>query len=205
MKRFKIKLFLWLISIVMICVGLLCFFAVRIRPVIVTATRGYAQNTVSQVIDEEVKKIMLEEFLSYEKITIITRDSSGNVTSVSTNGALINKFTNNLGMAIGDRLDEISMVENHIPLGNIFGIDLFSGMGPDVPVKFFPISVTNADITHEFEESGINQTLHTINLVVSVDMAIMLPLARNSVTVSSSMPIAQTLIVGRVPDAFLKK
>ena len=200
MKRFKIKLALWAISVLMLSIGFLYFFAIRIRPVIVTATQGYAQ-----VIDEEVKKIMLEEFLSYEKITIITRDTSGNVTSVSTNGALINKFTNNLGISIGDRLDEISMVENHIPLGNIFGIDLFSGMGPDVPVKFFPISVTNADITHEFEESGINQTLHTINLVVSVDMAIMLPLARNSVTVSSTMPIAQTLIVGKVPDAYLKR
>ena len=180
-------------------------FSVCLRPSIVQVTQSYAKNEVSQIIDSEVQKVMLEEFFSYDKIVIISRDDKGNVTSVSTNGTLINKFTNDLGIAIGDELDKISMVKKYVPLSNMLGLNILSGLGPKIPVRFYPLSVTNADISHTFENAGINQTLHTVNLTVSVEMEVLIPMAHSSLRIESGMPISQTLIVGVVPNAYLNR
>lgn len=205
MKSFKKLLAFILIALGMLSFVLIFAFTKYLRPRIVSLSQSFAENEVSMVIDREVKKLMLEEFLSYDKITIITRDGSGRVTSISANSVLINNFANELDIKIGDRIDKSELIENKVYLSGLIGSELFSGMGPKVPIRFQPVSVTHADITHTFEEAGINQTLHTITLIVSVDIEILLPFAHSTMTVKSEMPVAQTLIVGTVPDAYFNK
>ena len=108
-------------------------------------------------------------------------------------------------MKIGDVIEKNERFENNVYLSSLVGFDLFAGIGPKIPIRFEPLSVTHADITHSFEETAINQTLHTIILTVSIDIEILLPFAYSSITVESQMPIAQTLIVGSVPDAYFNK
>ena len=199
-----------LLAFILIISGILLFvflfvFTKYLRPRILTISRNYAENEVSMIIDEEIKRIMLEEFLSYDKITIINRDSSGRVTSISANSVLINNFANELDIKIGDKIDSREVIENKVYLSSLIGSDLFSGIGPKIPIRFQPVSVTHADITHKFEEAGINQTIHTIMLMITVDVEILLPLAHSVISVKSEMPIAQTLIVGTVPEAYFNK
>lgn len=205
MKSFK-----RLLAFILVISGILLFvfaflFTKYLRPRILSISQSYAENEVSMIIDEEVKRIMLEEFLSYDKITIINRDSSGRVTSISANSVLINNFANELDIKIGERIDNKDLIENKVYLSALIGSELFSGIGPKIPIRFQPISVTHADITHRFEEAGINQTIHTITLLITVDIEILLPLAHSVITVKSEMPIAQTLIVGTVPEAYFNK
>lgn len=203
----KLKKFIALILIASGIMGLASIYAYAkyLRPKIITISQKFVENEVSNIVDQEVKNLMLEEFLSYDKITIISRDASGKVTSISTNSVLINNFANELDMKIGDVIQESERFENRVYLSSLVGFDLFAGIGPKVPIRFEQISITHADITHTFEETAINQTLHTINLSVSIDIEILLPFAYSSMTVESQMPIAQTLIVGSVPDAYFNK
>ena len=59
----------------------------------------------------------------------------------------------------------------------------------------------------EFDNSiitaGINQTKHQINLRVTVDMEILIPWGTQSTEVSTDVLIADTVIVGKVPDTYL--
>lgn len=199
-----------LLALILVVSGTLFFvfafvFTKYLRPRILTVSQSYAENEVSMIIDQEVKRIMLEEFLSYDKITIINRDSSGRVTSISANSVLINNFANELDIKIGERIDNKDIIENKVYISSLIGSDLFSGIGPKIPIRFQPVSVTHADITHSFEEAGINQTIHTITLLITVDIEILLPLAHSIITVKSEMPIAQTLIVGTVPEAYFSR
>lgn len=199
-----------LIALILIVSGVLCLVSMYaytkyLRPKIITISQKFVENEVSNMIDREVKNLMLEEFLSYDKITIISRDANGKVTSVSTNSVLINNFANELDIKIGDLIEENELFENRVYLSSLMGFDLFAGIGPKVPIRFEPISITHADIMHTFEETAINQTLHTIILSISIDIEILLPFAYSSITVESQMPIAQTLIVGSVPDAYFNK
>lgn len=205
MKRFKKLIALILIASGIMSLASLYAYAKYLRPKIITISQKFVENEVSNIVDREVKNLMLEEFLSYDKITIISRDGSGKVTSISTNSVLINNFANELDMKIGDVIEENERFENRVYLSSLVGFDLLAGIGPKIPIRFEPLSVTHADITHTFEETAINQTLHTINLTVSIDIEILLPFAYSSITVKSQMPIAQTLIVGSVPDAYFNK
>ena len=180
-------------------------FSAHLRPRILSVSQRFVKNEVSMIIDEEVKNLMLEEFLSYDKITFITRDSEGKVTSVSINSVLVNNFANELDIKIGDRVESAETIRNDIYLSGLIGSDLFAGIGPKIPIRFQPVSVTHADISHSFEEAGINQTIHTIRLSVSIDIEILLPLAHSTITVVSEMPIAQTLIIGNVPKTYFNK
>lgn len=180
-------------------------FSKYLRPTIISVSQKTAENEVSRIIDEEIKRLMLEEFLTYDKITIISRDSGGNVTSISANSVLINNFANELDICIGNRIDNTDTMKTDIYLSSLLGMDLLSGIGPKIPLRFQPISVTHADIAHKFEQSGINQTLHTIELSICIDIEILLPMASSTITVVSAMPIAQTLIVGTVPKGYFNK
>lgn len=204
-RRNKLGAIMILSAITAMITAFLYVFSVSLRPAIIRVSQAYAKNVVSQVVDDEVKKVMLEEFFSYDKIVLISRDKDGKVTSVSSNSTLINRFTNDLGISIGDELDKISRVKRKIPLSSVFGLDLLAGIGPSISVRFVPISVTNADISHTFEEAGINQTIHTVNLTVTVDMEVLIPMASSTLHINSGMPIAQTLIVGSVPNTYLTK
>lgn len=194
----------------LIFIGLFSVFSVylfskHLRPTIISVSQKTAENEVSRIIDEEIKRLMLEEFLTYDKITVISRDSGGNITSVSANSVLINNFANELDICIGNRIDNTDTMKTDIYLSSLLGMDLLSGIGPKVPLRFQPISVTHADIAHKFEQSGINQTLHTIELSICIDIEILLPMASSTITVVSAMPIAQTLIVGTVPREYFNK
>ncbi len=205
MNRLKRLIALILIASGIMSLAFLYAYAKYLRPKIITISQKFVENEVSNIVDREIKNLMLEEFLSYDKITIISRDASGKVTSISTNSVLINNFANELDIKIGDVIDENERFENRVFLSSLVGFDLLAGIGPKVPIRFEPLSVTHADITHTFEETAINQTLHTIILTVSIDIEILLPFAYSSITVESQMPIAQTLIVGSVPDAYFNK
>lgn len=199
-----------IIVIAMIATGVLLIafsyvFVVTLRPRIISISQSFAENEVSSIIDSEIQNLMLEEFLSYDKLTIISRDAQGRVTSVSTNSVVVNNFANDLDIKIGDRIEAFDVVENKVYLSALLGMDLLVGMGPKVPIRFEPVSVTHADVWHSFEEAGINQTLHTIMVSVSIDIEILLPFAYSTMSVVSEMPIAQTLIVGNVPDAYFNK
>lgn len=199
-----------LIAYIVIVTGILTvlfffIFTVHLRPRILSVSQRFVENEVSMIVDEEIKSLMLEEFLSYDKITLIDRDSEGKINSVSINSVLINNFANELDIKIGDRIDNTEIIENKIYLTSLVGSDILSGIGPKIPIRFQPVSVTNADITHTFEEAGINQTIHSIILTVSVDVEILLPFAHSVITVDSQMPIAQTLIIGTVPKTYFNK
>ena len=210
MFKGRASLFKKTVCFSLIFIGMLSVFGVylfskHLRPTIISVSQKIAENEVSRIIDEEIKRLMLEEFLTYDKITIISRDSGGNVTSISANSVLINNFANELDICVGNRIDSADTMKTEIYLSSLLGIDLLSGVGPKVPLRFQPISVTHADISHKFEQSGINQTLHTIELSICIDIEILLPLANSTITVTSVMPIAQTLIVGSVPKGYFNK
>ena len=183
----------------------LYIFSKHLRPRIISISQKFVENEVSMIIDEEIKSLMLEEFLSYDKITLINRNSDGNINSISINSVLINNFANELDIKIGDRVENKDTIRNEIYLSSLIGADFLSGIGPKIPIRFQPVSVTNADISHTFEEAGINQTIHTVSLKVSIDIEILLPIAHSNITVLSEMPIAQTIIVGTVPKTYFNK
>ena len=103
--------------------------------------------------------------------------------------------------------DEIMALDSDhigIPLGSLFLPELLAGKGPRINVRVLSIRNSEADFCSRFSEAGINQTLHQLTLVVSVDVAVLVLGKTEGFTVESEVVVAETVIIGDVPETFLQ-
>ena len=102
-----------------------------------------------------------------------------------------------------DVLDVLRDEEFGIPLGTLTGWMIFSGKGPTVRVELLSVGDVTADMRHSFTEAGINQTLHQVYLDVSAAVYLMIPGEILSAEIDTSVCVAETIIVGQVPETYL--
>ena len=77
-----------------------------------------------------------------------------------------------------------------------------AGRGPDIPLQVVPASFVESTIVDSLETAGINQTQHRIFIRFTVEMSAILPGYSTEVIVENEVCVAQTLIVGKVPQVY---
>ena len=100
------------------------------------------------------------------------------------------------------RIDQVSARELSIPVGTLTGFSLLAGRGPRISVRMESVGSSEANFHNEFVSAGINQTKHQIILTVDVSVSILLPGFTTATKVSNSFIVAETVIVGAVPDTY---
>jgi sporulation protein YunB len=69
-------------------------------------------------------------------------------------------------------------------------------------VRVIPTKQVTVDVENKFEQAGINQTRHLIYFKINSTIKIAVPLVHKDLTVSTTVPLADTIIVGDVPNTF---
>ena len=115
----------------------------------------------------------------------------------------VNRLKTEILDIINDKIVEQTVDELGIPLGNIFLPELLSGRGPLLPVKIISVSSSDAKFMNRFSEAGINQTLHQIVIEVILAATALTPVGTTTVQVSSQVVVAETVIVGTVPNSYI--
>ena len=116
----------------------------------------------------------------------------------------INRLKTDILNIINDEILALDTSDIGIPMGSLFLPELMSGKGPVIPVHILSIRNSDAVFSSNFVQAGINQTLHQLIMVVSVDVAILVLGQTGSFTVTSEVVVAETVIVGDVPNTFLQ-
>ena len=116
----------------------------------------------------------------------------------------MNKLKTDTLNIINDQILETDQAQMGIPLGSLFLPELFSGKGPQIPVKILAIRNSDADFQSSFTHAGINQTLHQVRMRVLSDVTVLVLGETLAFTVETDVVIAETIIVGAVPDTFLQ-
>jgi sporulation protein YunB len=116
----------------------------------------------------------------------------------------VNRLKTDILNLINDEILAVDTANLGVPLGNLFLPEFLSGKGPSIPVQILSIRNSDASFQSHFSEAGINQTLQQITMDVSVDVSVLVLGETDSFTVSSQVVVAETIIVGDVPDTFLK-
>ena len=161
-----------------------------------------ASDAVSVRVNRAIAEIMREEDWSGASFVVFEKSDSGDITAVSSNVAKINE----LSAAVLERV--IGATENDtlsvsIPAGNFTGLGLLSGRGPQIPIKIVMLTTSSVGFNSSIVTAGINQSRHRIELSVSVDVDILVPWCKRSTTVLTDVLIADTVIVGKVPETYL--
>lgn len=90
-----------------------------------------------------------------------------------------------------------------IPTGTLLNGDLLTGRGPRIPVKISLSGAAATQMSSYFESAGINQTSHRLVMDITVTLYAAIPGNDATTTLETSFIIAETVLVGKVPDTFL--
>ena len=174
-----------------------------LRPVLETTATSKATNLMVQAIDIAVDNCLQDNDMSYRDFVTLGTDAAGKVTSITTNTVANSRFKRQVVEAVIRQLGTLDSEELGIPLGTLTGMPLLSGAGPRVRVKVDSVGEVTADYANTFTSAGVNQTLHRVCLDITATVYLFLPGEILPVSVSSSVCVAETVIVGETPDTYL--
>ena len=196
---FRFSLLLLVLSIILILV-----FRSRYRDVIQELAETQVKNTTSDLTNDAIAKQIADGIIQYDRIVFFEKDLEGKITALKTNMSEVNRLKTDILNIINDEILALDTSDIGIPLGSLFLPELLSGKGPVIPVHILSIRNSDASFSSNFVQAGINQTLHQLIMVVSVDVAILVLGQTGSFTITSEVVVAETVIVGDVPNTFLQ-
>lgn len=198
--RHKAKLFCFFAACVLMALAIVV--TNHLRSILDNLAVTRVSNMVGKVVTEAVSDAIDSGNIQYQDLISLEKNSSGGIAALVSNMAEFNRLQSSITQDILSRLGEVSDMDLSIPLGTLTGSALMAGRGPAFSVKMQSTGSCSAEFANDFAQAGINQTTHRIILRVEVSMSILLPGFRTGTTVSNSFAVAETVIVGDVPDTY---
>lgn len=200
-RRF-IRLEPWAVTLALgaaITFGLIGVLEFRLRPVVEELAAVQVQNRVTGDINTALHEVDAD----YDALVTTRQDQQGAVLAVTTNMAAVNELRNRVADRVLAAVENIDVHELGVPLGSLLDMDLVWAKGPAIRVHSLVAGTADVQARSEFTSAGINQTLHRILLDVKVPLTVILPGISVDTLVSVQVCVAETVIVGRVPQTML--
>lgn len=199
-KSHKTKLICLLFSVCFMVLVIVCTSHLKnlLGTLAITRVSGSVNRQVAAAVNDALESgdIQYDTLISFEK------DNTGKITALQSNIAEFNRLQSFITQDVLQRLSQTGETRLSIPLGTLFGSALLAGRGPKFTVKMQTLGSCTARFENQFTDAGINQTTHRILLYVDVSVSIMLPGFNTSTKVSNAYSVAETVIVGAVPDSY---
>lgn len=198
------RMFRFILLLLMALAVSFLLFRSRYRDVIRELAQTQVKNSTADITNEALSKQIANGSIQYDRIVYFEKDLNGRITALKTNIGEVNRLKTEILHIINGQILALDTSDIGIPLGSLLLPELFSGKGPVIPVRILAIRSSDASFTSEFSQAGINQTLHRLNMHITVDVSVLVLGETASFTVTSQMVVAETVIVGDVPDTFLQ-
>ena len=176
----------------------------KYQDVIRELARTQVMNSTSDLTNDAIARQMAEGRIQYDRMVYFEKDLDGRITALKTNMSEVNRLKTDILNIINDEILALDTSDIGIPLGSLILPELLSGKGPVIPVRILSIRNSDAVFASDFSQAGINQTLHQLTMEVSVDVAVLVLAKTESFTVTSEVVVAETVIVGQVPQTYLQ-
>ena len=205
-RRLRRGLPLWVLTWLVAAGVMLC--AVRVteralRPVLAAAARYQVRSQVTAAVEQWAARDLQERGVDYSDFVTITRNEAGEITALSADMARLNLLRAELSAHLLERLED-SQLELTVPVGSLLPIEPTWARGPELHLRALALGTASAEFESEFTSAGINQTRHRLWLELSVPVTVLLPGGGEELTVDSRLCVAETVIVGRVPQTWFQ-
>lgn len=204
MPRGLKRLFRFIGAVMIIVISLLIAFRVRYNDTIRSLSQTQVINSTSDLINDAIDSQIETGNIQYDRIVYFEKDLNGRITALKTNMSEVNRLKTDILNIINDEILAMDTTDLGIHIGSLILPEFLSGRGPAIPVQILSIRNSDGSFSSNFTEAGINQTLHQLSMQVSVDVSILVLGKAESFTVSSQVVVAETIIVGQVPDTFFQ-
>lgn len=201
-RKWRGKALIWLILIALVA----SFLVIRSKlwPVVVDLAETQVANTTSDLINDAISEQIASGNIQYDRIVYFEKDLNGRITALKTNMSEVNRLKTDILNIINDEILAQDTEELGVSLGSLILPELFSGRGPVIPVRILSVRNSDAGFSSHFSEAGINQTMHQLTMDVIVDVTILVLGRTDSFSIRSQVVVAETIIVGDVPETFLQ-
>ena len=200
-KRIKPRFFI-IILILIIFNVVLYIFDKKVFPYVLQKSETMVRAKAVDTISEVSMNVFTSEF-KYDDVIKIDKDPDGNINLIRADTIKLNKLSSEIALQCNDELKKMGDMGVDVPMGWITERSVFYDLGPEINIKIQPIGNINIDYDSKFESAGINQTRHKIYLNVKAVVRIVVPLHSEDIEVDCDIPVAETIVVGKIPETAL--
>lgn len=162
-----------------------------------------AEVLVSRTVNQALTAQFQEE-KNPRQLFSVTKDPQGQIQMVQADSAEINIIMTQLSINLQKAFRNMEEEPLDVPIGALLGSKLLSQTGPMLKLYILPVSVISTDFMTEFESQGINQTKYKIYMILNCRVKVMAPFSSKDFDTKSTVLIAETVILGQVPDSFVQ-
>lgn len=200
-KRRKKRLIKLSAFVLIVCVAVILHIKYNVHPVIRTITRESVQGAVTETVNESAALVM-SQTVRYSDIIKTQVNEAGDIVMISANPLTVNELARGVTLLVQADITRRS-AQVAVPVGSLTGMPFLSGKGKTLRFEAIPVGTATTDFVSQFKAQGINQTLHKILMNVHVRMNVVIPGIDIDVETITQVLIAESVIVGKVPDAYL--
>lgn len=197
------KFIVVIIAIFFLFNSLLYFFDKSILPAVIKIAEMEMKREATDIINETALDIYSKEF-NYDEAMIIEKDKEENITMVRADTVKLNALSSRLILESNKRLENLETLGVEIPIGYMTNNSVIHNLGPKINIKMEQVGNITSSYESVFESAGINQTRHKIYLNVKLNMRVIIPLNSQEIEITSQIPIAETIIVGKIPNTAIE-
>ena len=129
-------------------------------------------------------------------------DADGIITAVSVDTERVGQVSSLVLERMMDGDD--GQVELDIPLETLFGVNFLPGLKLPLPVRILVLTTSDVSYHNELMSAAINQSKYQLYLNVKMDLDILVPWEHQAETVGTNVLLAETVIVGKVPQTYVE-
>ena len=174
----------------------------RMSPVIKTIAQSQANNLASRLVDEAVTQVLGVNEMTYDDIVTLQYSADGHVSAIAIDSIKTNKLRTAISAAISEKIGAVEKRQISVPIGTLSGIKYFAGRGVRMKMYLSMYGSAKTAMKNVFESAGINQTRHQIVMEITTNISVILSRGNTSTSVVTNVIIAETIIVGLVPEIF---
>lgn len=174
----------------------------RLQPTLMLIAQAKAEQIAKLAISDAVTKRISQQGVDFNQIVIMEKDNEGTINAVNFNFKEYSRIVGETTSRIQNRLKEFEEehTQTSIPLGVATKNVFLEHIGPDIPISFVPIGAVKTRLETRMKQAGINMVLVTVYINVEVNLRIIIPFATEQHLVTTTIPITEALIVGKVPQ-----
>lgn len=201
-KHLNGKWFICLVLLVVLAVYSVVFTEKIIKPNLAAIAEVKVKAMITKIVNDAVHAQFVSSANAKELLNIKT-DKDGNITYVESNTAAMNSLATELTQAVQKQYKWDQAVKVGVPMGSIVGSQILSQFGPYINLKVLPIGMSRVNFKTEFESMGINQTKYKVYLEIDSQARVLAPFSINNINVQNTILVAEAIIVGEVPNAYI--
>ncbi len=201
-RRFFSKRSFCFLIILSLIVGCVVYYKSVVTYQIINICEDYAYAYSTDAVNKAVLK-SLSNSIRYDDLITIEKNSNGDIVLMSTDSLKINTISREIAESTKSILDESMLKGASVPLFAFTGIGLLAGYGKPVMLKTLSVSSVICEFDSKFESVGINQTLHSIYILVNSKIFIEMPFYSKEIDCQTSVIIGESVLLGKVPEIYL--